>query len=166
MLRKIARSAYLAFVSIVLISIIFASWTVYIYVSQSSKSSEIILLVKDMYQSQKSFATDFLDLTQILIENTPQNIPKEEELVNKEIDNSQLDDPSLQGDNGDNPLGIIIEPSEDTDNLDNPFGIIIEPSEDRDNLDNQEIKKSLNTNKLENTSSLDERKLSRELEFN
>ncbi len=149
MLRKIARSAYLAFVSIVLISLIFASWTAYIYISQSSKSSEIILLVKDMYRSQKSFAIDFLDLSKVLIENTPQNIPKEEELVKNEIDNSQLDEPSLQEDNGDNPLGIIIE-----------------PSEDRDNLDNQEIKKPLTTNNLENTSFLYERKLPRELGLN
>ena len=58
---------YSAFISIVLISIVLAGWTSFAFISQSSKSSEILNLIQDMYASQKSVVIDVIDLSRILI---------------------------------------------------------------------------------------------------
>ena len=119
MLKTIIRSLYYAFISIVLISIVLASWTSYAFLSQSSKSNEITHLIKDIYENQKSIVIDIVDLSKILIKDTSKPIATENnnlQVENKSQadleDNSQLDESLSTGDNGDNPLGIVIEPSE------------------------------------------------------
>ncbi len=119
MLKKIIRTIYFAFISIVLISIILASWTSYAFISQSSKSNEITHVIQDIYANQKSIIIDFIDLSKILIKDTSEpkatennNIQLEKEFLEDVEDNSQLEESLITEDNGDNPLGIVIEPSE------------------------------------------------------
>ena len=134
MLEKIIRTIYFAFISIVLISIILASWTSYTFVFQSSKSNEITHVIKDIYANQKSIVIDIIDLSKILIKDTsePQstennNLQKEEEFLGDVEDNPQLDKSIVPEDNGDNPqMDKSLVPE---DNGDNPLGIVIEPSE-------------------------------------
>jgi len=109
---------YSVFVFIVLISIILAGWTTYAFVSQSSKSNEIGTVIKDLYESQKSVAIDIIDLSKILIKDTSKNITIENknvfvetELIEDRDDDYQLDQSMITEDNGDNPLGIVIQPS-------------------------------------------------------
>ena len=118
MIKTIIKAMYSAFISIALISIVLAGWTSYTFVFQSSKSSEIIKVIQDMYASQKSVVIDVIDLSKILIKGTSESIANEKNNLSaqtdllKEIDkNSQLDDSLIAEDNGDNPLGIVIEPS-------------------------------------------------------
>ena len=118
MIKTIIRAMYSALISIVLISIILAGWTSYAFISQSNKSSEIINVIQDMYESQKSVIIDVIDLSKILIKDTRERIANENNnlLVEKDLltdlqDNSQLDESLIFGDNGDNPLGIVIEQS-------------------------------------------------------
>jgi len=97
---------YSAFISIVLISIILAGWTCFAFISQSTKSGEIINVIQDMYESQKSVIIDVVDLSKLLIKDTSEKIASE--------DNNLLTESEFltdQEDNGDNPLGIVIEPS-------------------------------------------------------
>ena len=118
MIKTIIKAMYSAFISIALISIVLAGWTSYTFVFQSSKSSEIIKVIQDMYASQKSVVIDVIDLSKILIKGTSESIANEKNNLSvqtdllEEIDkNSQLDDSLIAEDNGDNPLGIVIEPS-------------------------------------------------------
>ena len=118
MIKTIIKAMYSAFISIALISIVLAGWTSYTFIFQSSKSSEIIKVIQDMYASQKSVVIDVIDLSKILIKGTSESISNEKNNLSvetdllKEIDdNSQLDDSLIAEDNGDNPLGIVIEPS-------------------------------------------------------
>ena len=118
MIKAIIKAMYSAFISIALISIVLAGWTSYTFIFQSSKSSEIIKVIQDMYASQKSVVIDVIDLSKILIKGTSESISNEKNNLSvetdllKEIDdNSQLDDSLIAEDNGDNPLGIVIEPS-------------------------------------------------------
>ena len=109
---------YSAFISIVLISFVLAGWTSYTFISQSSKSSEIAEVIKDMYRSQKSFVNDVVELSKLLIKDTSKNrvidnsdLLSESELTIDQENNSQLLKLPINADNGDNPLGIVIEPS-------------------------------------------------------
>ena len=109
---------YSAFISIVLISIILAGWTCFAFISQSTKSGEIIHVIQDMYESQKSVIIDVVDLSKLLIKDTSKkiasddnNLLTESEFLTDQEDKSLFDKPSILEDNGDNPLGIIIEPS-------------------------------------------------------
>lgn len=109
---------YSAFISIVLISIILAGWTCFAFISQPTKSGEIINVIQDMYESQKSVIIDVVDLSKLLIKDTSEKIASEDnnlltesELLIDQEDKSLLDEPSILEDNGDNPLGIVIEPS-------------------------------------------------------
>ena len=109
---------YTAFISIILISLFLAGWTTYAFVSQSSKSNEIATVIKDLYESQKSVAIDIIDLSKILIKDTSKNITIENEnvfveteLIEDRDDDYQLDQSMITEDNGDNPLGIVIQPS-------------------------------------------------------
>ena len=118
MIKTIIKAMYSAFISIALISIVLAGWTSYTFIFQSSKSSEIIKVIQDMYASQKSVVIDVIDLSKILIKGTSESISNEKNNLSvetdllKEIDdNSQLDDSLIAEDNGENPLGIVIEPS-------------------------------------------------------
>ena len=118
MIKTIIRAMYSAFISIVLISIILAGWTSFAFISQSTKSVEIINVIQDMYESQKSVIIDVVDLSKLLIKDTSEKIASEDnnlltesELLIDQEDKSLLDEPSILEDNGDNPLGIVIEPS-------------------------------------------------------
>ena len=109
---------YSAFISIVLISIILAGWTCFAFISQPTKSGEIINLIQDMYEGQKSVIINVVDLSKLLIKDNSERIASEDnnlltesELLIDQEDKSLLDEPSIQEDNGDNPLGIVIEPS-------------------------------------------------------
>ena len=118
MIKTIIRAMYSAFISIVLISIILAGWTCFAFISQPTKSGEIINVLKDMYQSQKAVIIDVVHLSKLLIKDKSERIAIEDNilltesgLLTNEQDKSLLDEPSIQEDNGDNPLGIVIEPS-------------------------------------------------------
>jgi len=118
MIKTIIRAMYSAFISIVLISIILAGWTCFAFISQSTKSVEIINVIQDMYESQKSVIIDVVDLSKLLIKDTSEKIASEDnnlltesEFLTDQEDKSLFDKPSILEDNGDNPLGIVIEPS-------------------------------------------------------
>jgi len=118
MIKTIIRVMYSAFISIVLISIVLAGWTTYSFIFQTSKSTEISKVIQDMYASQKSVLVDFIDLSKILIKDTSYKINNDNENISLEIEpliekeeDSQLDQLPIPEDNGDNPLGIVIQPS-------------------------------------------------------
>ena len=120
MIKTIIRAMYSAFISIVLISIILAGWTCFAFISQSTRSVEIINVIQDMYESQKSVIIDVVDLSKLLIKDTSErkaseanNLLKESEseFLTDQEDKSLFDKPSILEDNGDNPLRIVIEPS-------------------------------------------------------
>ena len=120
MIKIIIRAMYSAFISIVLISIILAGWTCFAFISQPTKSGEIINVIQDMYESQKSVIIDVVDLSKLLIKDTSERIASEDnnlltesesEFLTDQEDMSLFDEPSKLEDNGDNPLGIVIEPS-------------------------------------------------------
>ncbi len=118
MIKTIIKTMYSAFISIVLISIILAGWTSYAFISQSSKSNEIIKVIQDMYSSQKSVFIDVIELSKILIKNTSESQFKENNNIVLEKESlAELEEKALlyqspnTEDNGDNPLGIVIEQS-------------------------------------------------------
>ena len=120
MIKTLIRAMYSAFISNVLISIILAGWTCFAFISQPTKSGEIINVMQDMYESQKSVIIDFVDLSKLLIKDTSERIAVEDnnlltesesEFLTDQEDKSLIDEPSILEDNGDNPLGIVIEPS-------------------------------------------------------
>ena len=120
MIKTIIRAMYSAFISIVLISIILAGWTCFAFISQPTKSGEIINVIKDMYKSQKSVIINVIDLSKLLIKDTSESKASEDnnlltesesEFLTDQEDKSLFDEPSKPEDNGDNPLGIVIEPS-------------------------------------------------------
>ena len=118
MIKTIVRAMYSSFISIVLISIILAGWTCFAFISQPTKAGEIINVIQDMYKNQKSVIMDVVDLSKLLIKDKSERITNEEnnfltesELPTNEEDKSLLYEPSILEDNGDNPLGIVIEPS-------------------------------------------------------
>ena len=118
MIKTLISAMYSAFISIVLISIILAGWTCFAFISQPTKSGEIISVIQDIYESQKSVIIDLVDLSKLLLKNNNDEIANEDnklltesELLTDQEDKSLLDEPSLLEDNGNNPLGIVIEPS-------------------------------------------------------
>ncbi len=118
MIKTIIRAIYSAFISIVLLSFILAGWTCYAFISQPSKSSEIINVIKEISQSQKTVIIDVVNLSKLLIKDTrdvepieKNNFLPESEFLTDLKDKSQLDESSILEDNGDNPLGIVIQPS-------------------------------------------------------
>ena len=126
MIKTIIKAMYSAFISIVLVSIILAGWTTYSFIFKSSKSVQIVNIIKDMYASQKSFFVDLIDLSKILISDTSIKITNENKIIVGETelevdieDESKLVQSPLTEDNGDNPLGIVIQPSlsESSENL-------------------------------------------------
>jgi len=118
MIKTIIRAMYSAFISIVLISIILAGWTCFSFISQPTKSGEIINVMQDMYKSQKSVIIDVVDLSKILINDKSERMASEDnnfltesELLSNAEEKSLFDEPTNPEDNDDNPLGIVIEPS-------------------------------------------------------
>ena len=145
MIKTIIRAMYSAFISIVLISIILAGWTCFAFISQSTKSGEIINVIQDMYESQKSVIIDVVDLSKLLIKDTSEKIASEDnnlliesELMTDQEDKSLFDKPSILEDNGDNPLGIVIEPSLPEVSEENLSKISVEP------LDSDQSEVSMN----------------------
>ena len=109
---------YSAFISIVLLSIVLAGWTTFAFISQPTKSGKLINVIQDMYKSQKSVFKDVIDLSKLLIKDKSERIVSEDnnlltesEFLTDQEDKSLSDEPSILEDNGDNPLGIVIEPS-------------------------------------------------------
>ena len=118
MFKSIIKAIYSAFISILLISIFLAGWTTYSLIFQTPKSSDIVKVMQDMYASQKSVVIDVIDLSKILIKDTSdkitnenKNVFVERELLTDRMADYQLDQPSITEDNGENPLGIVIQPS-------------------------------------------------------
>ena len=120
MIKTIIRAMYSAFISIVLISIILAGWTCFAFISQSTKSVEIINVIQDMYESQKSVIIDVVDLSKLLIKDKSERLASEDNYLLTESESESLtdheektllDDSSTLEINGNNPLGIVIEPS-------------------------------------------------------
>ena len=118
MIKAIIRVMYSAFISIVIISFILAGWTTYSFIFESSKSVEIGKVINDIYLSQKSVFVDVIDLSKILIKesssetiNENENVFLDRELLVDIDEDSQLDKLPSNEDNGDNPLGIVIQPS-------------------------------------------------------
>ena len=118
MIKKIIKVIFSAFIAILFFSFILAGWTSYTFISQSSKSYEIIKVIKNIYSSQKSVVFDVIELSKILIKDTRIKIANENKnvLVEKELladreEDYQLDQSPIIEDNGDNPLGIVIQPS-------------------------------------------------------
>tara|TARA_B100000579_G_C22380282_1_gene642451 strand:+ start:91 stop:531 length:441 start_codon:yes stop_codon:yes gene_type:complete len=120
MIKAIIRAIYSSFISIILISIVLTGWTFYAFISQPTKSSEIINVTQEMYENQKSVIIDIVALSKILIKDTSEKVAYQNKniLVTQENqtdpqDKTQLDESSIVNGNGDNPLGIVIEPSLD-----------------------------------------------------
>ena len=118
MIKTIIRVMSAAFISFVLISFILAGWTTYSFIFESSKSIEIGKIIQDMYLSQKSFFVDIIDLSKILTKdsisensNKNENVFLDTEFLADRDEASHLDKSPITEDNGDNPLGIVIEPS-------------------------------------------------------
>ena len=145
MIKTIIRAIYSAFISIVLISIILASWTCFAFISQPTKSDEIINVIHDIYESQKAIIIDVVDLSKLLIKDKSERIASvddnfinESEFITDQEDKSLFDEPSFLEDNGDNPVGIVIEPSLPEDSEENLPHVILEP------LDNDKSEVSMN----------------------
>tara|TARA_B100000945_G_C20024542_1_gene431600 strand:- start:281 stop:604 length:324 start_codon:yes stop_codon:yes gene_type:complete len=103
-----------------------------------------------MYESQKSVIIDFVDLSKLLIKDKNEGIASEDndlliesELLTDHEDKSLLDEPSILEDNGNNPLGIVIEPSLPEVTEENLPEIILGP------LDNDHSEVSLNEMEIE-----------------
>ena len=128
-INKILRAAYLAIISLVLISIVVTLWTSYVLVSQPSKSSEITKVIKDIYHSQKSLVIDVIDLTKILRQDNSKDLSAQSNTF--QVEEQSVFDKS-QKSNSNKEISII-------DNEGNPSEIVIEPSEEKQNLDNEEI---------------------------
>ena len=126
MIKTIIRAIYSAFISIFLISIILTSMTCFVFISQPTKSGEIINVIQDMYKNQKSVIIDIVDLSKLLINDTSQRIASEDnnlftesesasesasELLTDQEEKSLFDDLSILEENAENPPGIFIEPS-------------------------------------------------------
>ena len=117
MVKTIIKAIYSAFISIILISIVLAGWTGYVFVSQSSKSGEIMKVIQDMYSNQKSVLVDVIDLSKILIKNTTADIDYKNNdlLLETELETEREEYPKVENlpiteDNWSNTLGIVIEP--------------------------------------------------------
>ena len=150
MIKTIIRAMYSAFISIVLISIILAGWTCFAFISQPTKSGEIINVIKDMYKSQKSVIIDVFDLSKLLIKDKSERIVSEDnnlltqsEFLIDQEDNSLSDEPSILEDNGNNPFGIVIEPSLSELSEDNLSENSVGP------LDNDQSEVSMNEMEIE-----------------
>ena len=118
MIKKIIKAFYAVFISIISLSIILAVWTAYSFISQPAKSSKIIDVLKNIYENQKTVIIDVTELSKILVkdinnvdDNENNNLLLEADLLIDLKNQSQLDESSVPDDNGDNPLGIVIEPS-------------------------------------------------------
>ena len=154
MIKTIIKAIYSAFISIVIISIVLVGWTIYAFISQSSKSSEIINVVQDMYSSQKFVVIDVIDLFKILIRkeisesthNENSDFSSEKTLITDPEDDSDSDKLSIVEDNGDNPLGIVIEPSFPIESDDKLSVVTEEPLTNESSMKQMEIELGMDMN--------------------
>ncbi len=153
MIKTLIKSIYFAFISIILISFILAGWTTYAFLFQSSKSIEITEVIRDIYSSQKSVVIDVIDLSKILIKDTSKEITNknknvfvENELLVDIEEDFQLDKEPTIEDNGDNPLGIVIEQSL-PEVSDNRLPEIIEESMPIDQNDSPRMEMEMETHR-------------------
>ena len=154
MIKTIIKGIYSAFISIVLISILLVGSTGYAFISQSSKSSEIINVVHDMYTSQKFVVIDVIDLFKILIRkeisesilNENSDFLSEKKLNTDLEDDSDSDKLSIVEDNGDNPLGIVIEPSFPIESDDKLSVVTEEPLTNESSMKQMEIELGMDMN--------------------
>tara|TARA_Y100001968_G_scaffold117460_1_gene106932 strand:+ start:382 stop:804 length:423 start_codon:yes stop_codon:yes gene_type:complete len=130
MFKTILKAFYSVFILIVLASILLAGWTSYSFISQPSKSDEIIRVIKDMYGSQKAVIFDFVDLTSILIKE--KNLSENNENTNLSTKKDSLKVVE------DNSLVIGREP------YTNEFGEDILPENSKEPLVNVEKESSMN----------------------
>ena len=120
MIKKLIKTINLTICSIALFSLLLSGLTSYSLLTQSPRSNEINKIIKKIYVAQKTVIIDIINLSQIIIEDNGErianykdndNIELETDLIKDIKANSSLDDSSINEDNGENPLGIIIEPS-------------------------------------------------------
>ena len=144
MIKTISRAIYSAFITIVLITTILAGWTCISFISQPSKSGEIINVIQGIIQSQKSVIKEIIDLSKLLIKDTNERKDSENnslfteskfELPRDVEANIPLNEKLTLEDNDDNSLGIVIEPSlpevSEKDTLETSLGpLYTERSED------------------------------------
>ena len=130
MFKTIIKVFYSIFIFISIASILFASWTAYSFISQPSKSDEILKVIKEMYGSQKSVIFDFVDLTSILIKE--KEFSEDYEII---YPSTKKGLPKVDEDNS---LGIGVEPSL------NDFGEDVFPENIEEPLVNEEIESSIN----------------------
>jgi hypothetical protein len=153
MIKTIIRAMYSAFISIVLISIVLVGWTCFAFISQPTKSGEIINVIQDMYESQKSVIIDVVDLSKLLIKDKSKRIAEdnnlltESEFLTKQEEMSLFDESSILEDNGVNPLGIVIEPSLPEVSEENLPEISVEPLDsDQSEVSMNEMEKGMDMN--------------------
>ena len=151
MIKTIIKVMYSAFISIVLVSIVLTGWTAYSFVFQSSKSIKLTKVIQDMYLSQKSVFADVIDLSRILIKdssnkitNNNENVFLETELLADREEDFLLDQLPTNEDNGDNPLGIVIQPSLPEENENRTPDII-----EKEQLFNEQQEFSINEMEME-----------------
>ena len=142
MIKTTIKAFYSVFIVIVLFFTLLGGWTAYSFVSQPSKSDEILRVIKDIYGSQKSVILDFVKLTNILINdkdlsknNDKINSSFKKDLLTVAEDNSKLNESPVSEDNS---LEIGIEPSS------NEFGEEKLPSNNEEPIVNEEIESSMN----------------------
>tara|TARA_Y100001968_G_scaffold308496_1_gene327320 strand:+ start:3095 stop:3547 length:453 start_codon:yes stop_codon:yes gene_type:complete len=118
MIKTVIKAIYFAVISIFLFSIILAALTGYAFIFQTTKSSEISYFIQDIYESQKIVIIDVFDLSKLLLKDTSEKKPSENNNLISEAEfsadlksNSKLDESSIPEDSGNNPLGIVIEPT-------------------------------------------------------
>ncbi len=142
MIKTIIKAFYSVFIVIFLFFTLLGGWTAYSFVSQPSKSNEILRVIKDIYGSQKSVILDFIKLTNILIKekdlsqnNDNINSSFKKDLLTFAEDNSKLNESPVSEDNS---LEIGIEPSS------NEFGEEKFPSNNEEPIVSEEIESSMN----------------------
>ena len=142
MIKTIIKAFYSVFIIIALFFNLLSGWTAYSFISQPSKSDEILRVLKDIYGSQKTVILDFVKLTNILISEKDLSINNDninssikKDLLTVEEDNSQLNKSPVSEDNS---LEIGIEPSS------GDFGEEISPSNIKEPIVDEEIESSLN----------------------
>ncbi len=118
MIKKILSAIYSAFISIVLITIFYATWTGYAVIFQPTKSAAIISVIQDIYEGQKLIILDFIDLSKLLVNDTRERIVTEnkDSLIDSELmTNSETNflpsESSIDDQYDKNPLDIVIESS-------------------------------------------------------
>ena len=128
MLKNIFRALSAAVISIILISFLLSGWTSFVLVTDNDKRGEIVNALGGIYESQRSFLVNVIDLSKILLE---------ERLDNQEINTDIRDfEESLNSEVNDLESDVI---KEENQNLDNPLSIVITKQEGKENENDKKI---------------------------